>query len=340
MRILITGYTTRMFGSDRVQGDYITFSYLLEAILKDMGHAVERRKILIGEELQYVYDYAFCGVAPLSSMTSGRVPETHYVMDTMPGRHAVYADDWSFCGYGDSVRYTLDRWGKYKAYKKFPYSDEIVEETRLSLELMMNITHPLSNAPVVAPMFPWGDHQYLMRGTKLEVGNYAARLVAVDPSQWLKYPTIEIPNPLDKTRQWVMAALSDHSRWVKKQGFKLPVKYVGNKRMVNTEVLREADTVRLFSNSYGVLSTGYPSAGSGWWRTRYLNAAWAESIIYSDPKDAFVMGTPYQGSVEFFENLTSERQYQDVVESQNWWLQRHISSKEAVQATLERLMKK
>lgn len=334
MRILITGYTTRMFGSDRVQGDYITFSYLLEAILKSMGHAVERRKVTVGEELQYVYDFAFCGIAPLSSMTSGRVCETHYAMDTMEERHAVYADDWSFCGFGGSVRYTLDRWGKYLAYKKFPFESDVLEETRKSLENMMSVHSDLTNAPMLAPMFPWGDHQSLMKD------NYLTKLVTVDPSQWLNFPTIEIPKPFDKTRQWVMAALSDHTRWVKKQNLKLPVKYVGNKRMEGTEVLNETDTVKLFANSYGVLSTGYPSAGSGWWRTRYLNAAWAETLIYSDPRDAEVMGKPYQGDATHFESFLSESHYEIAVQEQNDWLQRNISTKDTVKIILERLIKK
>jgi hypothetical protein len=338
MKILITGYTTRMFGSMFIRNDYVTFSFLLEDILKEMGHTVERRKILIGEEINHVYDYAFCGVAPLSSMTSGRVCETHYVMDCMPGRHVVYADDWSFCSYGDSVRYTLDKWDKYLNYKKFPYAPHIIERTRESLELMASVSS-LTNAPVLAPMFPWGDHQFLMTGTSRE-GNYDARLVTVDPSNWLKYPSIDVPYPRDKVRQWVMAALSDHSKWVNKQGFKLPVLYCGNKRMEGTQVLSEKDTVKLFANSYGVLSTGYPSAGSGWWRTRYLNAAWAESIIYSDPKDAAVMGRPYQGSVEFYENIDTESGYEYAVAEQAAWLYRSISPKEEVMATFERLMKK
>jgi hypothetical protein len=333
VRVLITGYTTRMFGSDRVQGDYITFSYLLEDILKEMGHVVHRRKVVIGEDLDLQYDFAFCGVAPLSSMTSGKVCETHYAMDRMRGRHVVYADDWSFCKYGESVKYALDRWGKYLNYRKFPYSKEVTDDTFDSLERMM-AGDKGNNARVLAPMFNWGNHKFLM------FENYEAELIPVDPSRWLKYPTVEIPQPKDRIRQWVMAALSNHSSWVNKQGFKLPVKYVGNKRMDNCLILDESSTVRLFANSFGVLSTGYPSAGSGWWRTRYLNAAWAESVIYSDPKDAAVMGKAFQGTAEQFENVQSEREYEMLAESQSSWLQVNLSTKETVKAIFERIMKK
>lgn len=332
MKILITGYTTRMWGSERVAGDYLTFSFLLEDILKMMGHQVERRKVMIGEEISRVYDFAFCGVAPLSSITAGRVPETHYVMDALPGRHAVYADDWSFCGYGESVTYTLDRWGKYLEYKKFPYKSEILEKTKQSLELMMDITAPGNNAPVLCPMFSWGDHGLLIRD------NYSANLVTVDPSCFVPFPTIEIAPRKNRIQQWVMAALSDHSRWVEKQNPRIRVEYVGNKRM--GIVLTETQTIRLFANSYGVLSAGYPSAGSGWWRTRYLNAAWAETPIYSDPRDAQAMGGSYRGTMDFFENLDTDTSYNDVVESQNAWLQPRLYTQDMVFTVMERLIEK
>jgi len=311
----------------------MTFAFLLPEILKSMGHDVDVRKVMIGEELYTKYDFAFCGVCPLSSITAGNVPETHYVMDVMPHRHAIWADDWSFCGFGDSVRYTLNKWDKYLLYKKFKYSPEIIEKTRLSFENMMDFEE-FHNAPVLAPMFQWGDHQFLMRD------NYKAKLVSIDPSPWVKYPTIKQYSPDEKIKQWVMAALSDHSRWVNKQGLKLPVLYCGNKRMEGTQVHTEDYTIQLFAKSFGVLSCGYPSAGSGWWRTRYLNAAWAESLVYSDSKDAAVMGKPYQGEASYFENVGTGHEYEVLVGAQNDWLQRNIVPEDTTKRKLERLMKK
>jgi hypothetical protein len=332
MRILITGYTTRMtVDSSRIDKDYITFSYLLRDILVEMGHEVECRKVVMGEDLSSQFGFAFCGVAPINSMTSSRICETHYAMDKMRGRHVVYADDWSFCGYGGSIRYALDRWDKFVKYKGFRYPAEIVESVRQSLENMVEYNQG-NNAMVLAPMFPWGNHQFLMKD------NYEAKLITVDPSAWLKFPTLDIPAPKDKIRQWVMAALSDHTPWIKKQKFKLPVKYVGNQRM-GVDVLNETQTVRLFAQSFGVLSTGYPSAGSGWWRTRYLNAAWAESLIYSDARDAVTMGKAFQGSAYDFENIQSDTEYLDRVESQRIWLENNIATKEWVMDIMRKIIK-
>lgn len=331
-KILITGYTTRMHGSQRLQGDYITFSFVLEDILKDMGFEVERRRVTLGEDLTWKYKFAFLGVAPLSSMTSGRVPETHYAMDAMAGKHAVYADDWSFCGFGNSVRYTLERWEKYLEYKNFTFKMEDLEQTRTSLHNMIYTPLAGNNAPMIAPMFPWGDHNFLMRD------NYNANLITVDPSAWVKYPSIDIPTFYNKRKEWIMAALSDHTRWINKQRINFPVVYVGNKRMENGLVLTESQTIRYFADSFGVLSCGYPSSGSGWWRTRYLNSAWAESIIYSDPRDAYIMGEPYQGTAQEFEGLDTPEKYEERVVAQREWLESNISKKEEVIETLRKLI--
>jgi len=337
MKILITGYTTRMTDSV-VRMDYVTFSYVLAEILRGMGHEVDHRKVLIGERLSSVYDFAFCGLAPLNSMTSSRVCETHYALESMRGRCAVYADDWSFCGFGDSVRYTLDKWDKYLAYKKFPYDSRVIEDTKKSLEGMMENSEG-NNAPILAPMFTWGDHKLLM-ANKTALGNYSAKLITVDPSRWVKYPTIDIPRPLDRIRRWVMAALADHSPWIKRQRFKLPVHYVGNKRMEGCLVLTERETIKLFANSFGVISVGYPSAGSGWWRTRYLNCSWAEGIIYSDPRDTETMGSFYRGTPDTFESILTEQEYLDISQGQTNWLENNLSSKETVQVIIERLLAK
>jgi hypothetical protein len=197
----------------------------------------------------------------------------------------------------------------------------------------------LYNAPVLAPMFPWGNHRFLMTGSKGD-GNYKAKLITVDPSAWVEFPNVDIPKPSQRTRQWVMAALADHTPWIKKQHLRLPIVYIGNKRMEGVRVLNETDTVRLFSNSFGVLSVGYPSAGSGWWRTRYLNAAWAETLIYSDPRDAATMGEAFRGSADEFESIITDNEYLQRVEAQANWLYGNISDKSTVQHTLERLMKK
>jgi hypothetical protein len=332
MRILITGYTTRMFGSDRVQGDYVTFSLVLERILRGMGHQVERRKVKIGDEIAGVYNYAFCGVAPLSSMTSGQVPQTHYVMDMMTNRHCVYADDWSFCNYGNSVRYTLDRWGKYLDYKKFSCDFEQLDMLRGSLDNMMSMTLAGNNAPVLCPMFPWGDHSFLMKG------NYNANLITVDPSAWIRYPTVDVYPRGVRTTQWVNAALSDHSSWIRKQGFNFPIYHVGNKRQENAIVLPESEVVKLFGRSFGVISVGYPSAGSGWWRSRYLNAAWAETPIYSDVLDQAIMGEAYRGSSATFEAELHRDAWNQRVRGQIDWLEKSISRKDEVESRLQGMM--
>jgi len=334
MRILITGYTSRMVGSPRIQRDYLTFVVLLEEILKEMGHTVERREVAMGEKLQYVYDYAFCGVAPLSSISASRIPETHYVMAQLPTNHAIYADDWSFCGFGKSVRYTLDKWEKFCEYKNFVYEKKILDATLEHLTTMCTVKNAGLNAPVLAPMFLWGNHDLLLQD------NFVANLHTVDPSPWVLYPTINTWSKFSRKKRWCMAALSDHTHWIKKQGFSFPVWYIGNRRMEPGLILNERETIQEFANSFGIISAGYPSSGSGWWRTRYLNAVWAEVPVYSDRLDAELMGEAYQGKAWTFEQEEGLPSWDDRVASQRDWLNSHTGSKEQTMQTLSELMKK
>jgi hypothetical protein len=171
--------------------------------------------------------------------------------------------------------------------------------------------------------------------------NFKARLIDIDPSMWMKYPTVSIPKPELRKRQWVMAALSDHSAWVRRQGFKLPVYYIGNKRMESSApYINELQLVQMFTQNFGVLSCGYKSAGSGWWRTRYLNAAWAETILYCDQTDAVHMGKCYQGLPNDFEDISSEREYEIIAEAQSEWLANNLGDKEIVCQKIERLIAK
>ena len=333
-KILITGYTSRQSGSKRVKGDYITFAFLLNDILTEMGYEVDYRVIPVGEDIYANnYYFAFCGVAPLSSISAHHVNETHYVIRKMGTRQCVFFDDWSACNWGPSVRSVLKDWNRYVKYKKFPYLPEILEETRESLAFMALTQVENFNSPVLAPMFKWGDHSLLIKN------NYCAKLISIDPSHWLKYPTITIPKKTERRKQWIMAALSNHTAWVNRQGFKFPVAFFGNVRMPSGVYLPEDSTIQLFADSFGVLSVGYPSAGSGWWRSRYLNAAWAETPIYSDHRDACTMGESYQGSPQDFEREFYTSRYDKRIAGQAEWLNDNLEQKEEVIAKFEELLK-
>lgn len=333
MKILVTGYTTRMWNSPRVEKDYASFPHILVDILREMGHEVEHKLIPLGTDILYKYNYAFCGVAPLGSMTANKLAETHQVMEIMRGHHCVFFDDWSCSGYRSSIKSNLGRWDRYSKYKGFVYTPDIVDTLQEHLMQMITIDNPNNNAPLIAPMFPWGDRSYLLRD------NYKANLTTIDPSAWIKFPTVTITPFAERKLQWVMAALGDHMPWIRKQNFKFPIEYVGNKRLGDCEIISEDAVVRLFAKNFGALSAGHPSAGSGWWRPRYLHAAWAETLMYSDPRDAMVMGEAYKGQSYNFEALALRPEYAQTIVGQREWLESHIASKTETMAILDRIMR-
>lgn len=332
-KVLITGYTSRMCNSPRVRGDYVTFSTMLPLILAEMGYDVDHRAVSVGENIEGKYYYAFGGIAPLTSISAAAVPQTHWVMQQMGNRYAVFFDDWATCVFGRIARRVLRDWAQFCFYKNWGYDISILESIGNHIKTMVTVVNKDFNPPILAPMFKWGDHQFLLRN------NFNANLISIDPSAWMKFPNVKVPTPKNRAKQWVMAALSDHSLWVTRQKFSFPVKFVGNIRKNGGIFMTEDDTIQLMANSFGVLSVQYPSAGSGWWRSRYLNAAWAESPIYSGPRDSVYMGEAYRGYPQNFESEYLTPKYTERIKAQNEWLQQNIETKDEVIAKMEALLK-
>src|ERR1700680_3961842 len=69
MKILVTGFTTRMSG-DGSKNFYLSTSFLLAEILtKHLGHEVEHRKVVPGEDLEK-YDLVLLGICPVGSFAA------------------------------------------------------------------------------------------------------------------------------------------------------------------------------------------------------------------------------------------------------------------------------
>lgn len=102
----------------------------------------------------------------------------------------------------------------------------------------------------------------------------------------LKDPLWTPPGPsYPKERCWVSASLQKCDPWLSKLGLKWPVYRLGNKRQ-GQPVLRERDVVGYYAPRWGVLCPKYKAHGTGWWRARYLHAAFTGSVLLCDRRDA------------------------------------------------------
>lgn len=279
MKILLTGFTTRMAGSERIRYDYVTSVSVLKDALTRAGHQVEQRTVRVGESLKG-YDAALVGLCPPNSLTARFIFGSFWTLNAMNRRVALYADDWSIINVQNAIRTMLKVYPDRLFRLENRVDRDVAQEARY-LPIWQGILQNLAGEcswPILLPLFSWGKPEVLLDGV------LKTRGLVYDPTAYhLENYTERASEP--RERRWVLATLQDHSSWVDKQRFTWPVLTMGNRRR-GEPFQPEAKIFELYTRSWGVLSPLYPKNGSGWWRHRYLMAAQAGAVLYADPKDA------------------------------------------------------
>lgn len=331
MKILLTGFTQRMINSRRLIYDYLTSVYLLRAALEQLGHTVEHRVVTWGEDLTG-YDLALVGVGPPRSFTARHVPGAAWAHQELPT--IFYADDWSVVNLGSSVNTTMRNWN---SYLKFLAG---LGQPDLSVAATQGVQHLLTalvtdrDAILLAPMFPWGNHQLLREG------NFAPKLAAWDPTPLVMLPpaarSAAAVSGEAKQRRWINATLQKHDDWVKTLQLSWPVETLGNRR-AGQVYLSETHVIQLYRESWGVLCPRYARAGSGWWRVRYHWAALTGAVLLADRADTGWMNTPHQVSGRHVESLAMG-ELASLAKAQHDWFFSATASRDATLTKLRRLV--
>lgn len=283
MKILMTGMSTRTVGSTRVKINYITFAPIMMKALREMGHEVEQRKVVYGENFEG-YDRAIVHVGPLDKIVCQNVPEVCHTLRHFGDRATIYVEDWVACEIHNSWPYTLSakRWPKWLAWKGYDklqtcqinLMEEELPKVREGVWKVMGFFHP------------WGNPSAFFES------NFGpkARWRVLDPTMMLDDIHFRPTSADTRKRQWVFATLQDHDRWLKSHRFNWPVLNFGNKRKGEV-ILQEHEVAQLYSESWGVLAPKYPTIG--WWRARIVLAAMTGAILYVDKAEAYKMGGSY-----------------------------------------------
>jgi hypothetical protein len=69
----------------------------------------------------------------------------------------------------------------------------------------------------------------------------------------------------------------------------------------------ETDVVTQYAKSWGVLSPAYPQNGSGWFRARFIYAAFVGSILSTEKKEADQLGSPYRYPRQWVEQMNDSQ---------------------------------
>lgn len=317
MKILLTGFTGVQAHASVGQLELISNLASLVYAMEDLGHEVEWRPAIPGEDLD-MFDKVIVSVNGVASWVAPFALGGLYCIGKRQDAIITY-DDWQGVkafGSGNPEKEQAVVWnpklGRLNHEEAFNdpttklYIDEAVEELCY-----------IHRRKTLLPLFRYGDIE------KLKLG--APNALRYDPSP---YMDIYEYADMDKQRTWVYAGLSDKASWFKRQSFAWEVEKYGVRKLGQPRV-KEAMLANIYSERWGVLSPPHDHEGSGWFRVRFLMAASARAIIHCSAAEAASVGYTWR-SVHDVEKM-SEANLWEVAEEQRLTFQAHRWSKEDLQ---------
>ena len=237
------------------------------------GYDVDQRPVVPGESLRG-YDRTVVFMNKVNGWSGGVTYGALWALHQ--GRSLLAVDDWqiraAFSSFGTYSRYADTKlWDGFLSAKWY-FNDE-AKANRLPIERTLEcLTKPKLKWRLLVPLFEWGDESKLGLPCK-------ARICRWDPTPFKFVPRIKHPDR--KKKQWVLATLGRHERWVSKLGLSWPLVRFGK----GFDTVPEDDVINAYVKNWGVVSPRYPTAGSGWWRGRFQYAAATRSVLLCDPDE-------------------------------------------------------
>ena len=291
MKILVTGFGTRHVNSGRVHLTVACGHQALVAVLQELGHEVDWRAVTPGEG-RGGYDKAFVFVISPNALTARYCYGSLWTLHQMGQRAEVVVDDWQtrqiITGGRSCLRDTARLWKDILPRDCRAEAAAVRPQIENALRSLVSDYCPWR---VWAPMFRYGNPYTL--------GLTSRRYVTFDPSVWWMAQKMPFINLLLKTeghekkKQWISASLLDKSAWLARNKFTWPLIQIGNKK-TGQDRLVEEEVIRLYFDSWGVVSAPHDHPGSGWWRARYPFAVISNAIIYGSHKDTSPMGPGFK----------------------------------------------
>lgn len=338
MRILITGCTSLACGLSKL---IMSNADLLQTALIQFGHTVDRRPVIVGEDLSD-YDHAFICLVKLSSIAAF----THrygalYTFTQLPDRSTVFYDDWKLA----SIRASLNPkyiWDYPTAKMRTAKIQALIDVSRRCYGSQFEKILSELNAvklPQLVPAHAWGDFARL---------SYLGPFTPVDLTAFnTDFFTITPPRLNSKQqRRWVSAALADlkndkdygfwYNRFLLNTAW--PVlrfeKVTGQK----TKITPEVDIVATYCTSTGVVCFPHKEhIGSGWYRTRYVHAIQSGCCLFGLPQEFGRLPPEFKKDYTQIEKL-NDTDLQAFIDYQRETFQKNTGTVLEAHATLERIL--
>jgi hypothetical protein len=226
----------------------------------------------------------------------------------------VYLTDWAFFRASNEFKsiakagqpYFSKKIGGSLQYNEDPDMIQKHGEALLDLCRQWNDDTSLlwKRAAVMVPKYTnWGDMKIIQKHLP-----GADVIFPMDPTPiFLRYIQDD-PNPTYvwkmecRNCKWLLPSLLKNDDWVEKQNLRWPVQRYGPKGF---EVLAtERDIQAEYRLHVGAICSPYPTVGSGWWRSRWIHAAIAKTVLLCDRVDGIQVGPAYLHSGQAYESAT------------------------------------
>jgi hypothetical protein len=352
LKILMTGMSARSVGSTKVRYDFVALSDLLHRALEELGHEVVRRVVSVDpSDTLDEYDRVMILVNWVSSLSSMHVHEAGLAMARAGDRALYYVDDWRTESLGDDIEHHVKRdngWANHTGRFRKDYYDQLqptqvaeIREHYLRLIADPSGQRPL---PLMIPQHPWGHIDKYLSVSKQPLN---VRPLTFDPS-----PLVEVPDVgrlrRGRPRQWVLATLQNHDRWLKKLGNEWPVLQLGGAKKRGggvrvkgmSPVVPERDVVRAYGFNRGMLVAPYKNAGSGWWRPRYTFALEQGAVVYvGADEDAAALGFDFDLNLDEIEKM-NDRELDRLADTQREQFLFYQPTKEETMEKIDALVRR
>lgn len=305
-RILQTGFTTQHCGRG-TRFKYDPVAKLFADALRHYGYEVDHRPAQPDEDLTQ-YDAVFSGLGPVNGLAARY---TYGGLDAIArakqsGAAIVfYIDDWQTqlvkSAAGTMVK-EPSRLAKpfLRGARDIPQWEWAQEPAHLDrmigvCDAFVNHTWPTT----VMALYDGGDWNLFKDKVPTE------KLVGVDGTPFYSDYDITIPPDSDRWGAWVFGVLSDQRKWLDSLNLQWPLAHRGGKASKSDDGgMPEPELVQMYANSWGVLSSPYWHAGSGWLRIRHHHSALTGSILVSESKELGFISSAYEVKANDVERLS------------------------------------
>jgi len=322
MRILVTGMNTFQMRSDKITVHKFDVFSSIADLLRRMGHDVTHRAFDLDEDVKD-YDAAFIGLSsfasPYGAVGFARSARLIHEFAAAGKPLSLYYDDWSIRKFHADVK-LFNKQGIKQLLKTlagaplYGHSESTLLAHKRSifgaLELLaarlpanVHAFYPAyrhyGNKDILFGIFPGPREQYHI----------------IDPSNlFCDYELLEktrdefLATSSTRNRRWSLCTLVKQTEWTSRLHGDWRIDFFGTRTLGVPRLPTELDVFKINLLNIGALIPPYQSiVGSGWWRVRFIYAAYAGAVASGEYEDLKHLHKSYWYSVREVEAMTDDQ---------------------------------